>query len=242
MTVNIIYEDNHLLVAEKSSNSVIKHKNERNTLKNHLKEFLRGRDAKSFVWLKSLSLIDHNAGGPIIFAKSSRAYARLCKQMEQREIRQLYFAIVHGQMKKDNATVTQYLMTDGKGRLTIASKSNPYATQATFSYYVIERSENYSLIAIPTKTNITDTFRAQLMSLGHSIYGDLEYGWNKDKDLPLALWSVQLRCFHPTIRKRVNFICEPPKHFPWSEFTCCQNIEQTIRQVYQQIKMKHLVK
>ena len=243
MTITILYEDNHLLVAKKESQTLIKHKTKKNTLKNKLNKKLTSREEKDQVWIKNLRLIDNHVGGTALFAKSSKAYTRLRQQLKKQKIRQMYFAVVNGMVAADFGTVTNHVMKSPDKRLHIVDSQNPYGEQSTFSYYVVDRSAEHTLLAIPTKTGITKQIRAQLKNMGHSVYGDRRYGKNCSKQIPLALWSVQLRCYHPTLKKKISIVSSPPSCYPWSEFDHSGQIDQAIENVYRKIKYekkKHL--
>ena len=94
MNNTILYEDNHLLVAKKDSDTLIKHKTKKDTLMNKLIHIFTSRDPEDKVWLKNLSLVENHIGGTVLFAKSSKAYTRLKQQLKKQTVRQLFFAVV----------------------------------------------------------------------------------------------------------------------------------------------------
>ncbi|MBG9989428.1 hypothetical protein HZY88_10780 [Aerococcaceae bacterium DSM 111176] len=236
MNNTILYEDNHLLVAKKDSDTLIKHKTKKDTLMNKLIHIFTSRDPEDKVWLKNLSLVENHIGGTVLFAKSSKAYTRLKQQLKKQTVRQLFFAVVDGIVKEDFGTVTHYIVGNSNQQFHLVGSDHPHGEQSTLTYHVVDRSGGLTLVAIPTKTGMTEQIRVQLMGMGHSIYGDRHYGKNKSKEIPLALWSVQLRCYHPTLKKKVSIVSAPPAAHPWNKFTGYGDIHSAIEGVYRGIK------
>ena len=86
--INVIFEDNHLLVVEKPVNMPVC-EDESNDLDflNLLKSYLKEKYQKpGNVYLGLVHRLDRPVGGVMVFAKTSKAAARLSKQVSEHKL------------------------------------------------------------------------------------------------------------------------------------------------------------
>jgi 23S rRNA pseudouridine1911/1915/1917 synthase len=92
----ILYEDNHLMVVDKRAGELVQSDPDGTpALEDEIKEFIRRRDRKpGAVFLGVVHRIDRPVSGVVVFAKTSKALARMNEMMRERRIDKRYWAIV----------------------------------------------------------------------------------------------------------------------------------------------------
>ena len=220
--VKVIYEDNHLLVVEKSVNILSQgddtnDKDMVNLLKNYVKEKYN-KPGNVFIGL--VHRLDRPVGGVMVFAKTSKAASRLSEQVRNKSFKKTYRAVIHGNMNKNEDTLKDYLYKNKKTNMvSVVNKNHKEAKNAELDYKTLQSKNNFSLVEIDLKTGRPHQIRVQFSSRNHPLFGDQRYGQNLNKvGQQIALWSYKLEITHPTTKEPMEFICEPPKEYPWDLF------------------------
>lgn len=234
MFSKILFEDNHILIVEKSSHC---HPNESLDECRYRWEwinYLRSRNQKAKIWLKNIESFNSPTGGVIIYAKSSKAYLRLRKQINKREIQQLFFMVVTGTVHKHKQTITSYLYKDEKERYHVVSPKHPNGRQTSLSYFLIDQCEDLYLIAVPSKSFSLDKLRLLLHAHGINIFKSKQITNHSQILETWAIWRVHSRFCHPTKYKKYTFNCTPPHIEPWHFFNLPKPFHQLIRTIKSQ--------
>lgn len=99
--LNVIYEDNHIIVVEKPVN--IPSQGDKTgdidmltIIKNYLKEKYH---KPGNVYLGLVHRLDRPVGGVMVFAKTSKAAARLSEQVREKQFQKTYLVICNGKME-----------------------------------------------------------------------------------------------------------------------------------------------
>ena len=113
---DILYEDNHLLVVNKHAGDLVQPDPQGNSaLENEIKEFIKVRDHKpGAVFLGVVHRIDRPVSGAVLFAKTSKALARLNEMIKNRQIAKRYWAIVENMPDKTEGTQRHSIWPDAK--------------------------------------------------------------------------------------------------------------------------------
>ena len=198
--INIVYEDNHLLVAVKPQNvPVAADSSGDDDLLNALKRYLKDKyDKPGEAYLGLVHRLDRPTGGVMVFAKTSKAAARLQESIKS------------GDFEKKYPTNTVYcvpLATEG-------------AKLALLDYNTLETRQSLALLEIRLYTGRSHQIRVQLKTIGCPIFGDLKYGQGKSPEgYDMALWATEIRFTHPTTKEKLVFRVYPPKEeVPWKFF------------------------
>lgn len=84
-------------------------------LEDEIKEFLKKRDSKpGNVFLGVIHRIDRPVSGVVLFAKSSKALARLNEMLKNREFRKIYWALTEKRAPQLEDTLVNHIVRDGK--------------------------------------------------------------------------------------------------------------------------------
>ena len=217
--MKILYEDNHIIVVEKLPN--IPSQGDKTgdiDMLTLIKEYLKEKYNKpGNVYLGLIHRLDRPVGGVMVFAKTSKAAARLSEQVRNKELKKKYLVIVDGKLEKEKGKLEDYLLKNEKNNL---SKVVPEGTKnskfASLDYEVIKYNEeiNLSVLKINLHTGRHHQIRVQFSSRGHSIYGDQKYG-TRGRGKQIALWAYSLTIKHPITKKEMTFEDYPEKIGSW---------------------------
>lgn len=179
--MKILYEDNHIIVVEKMPNIPSQGDKTGDTdMLTLIKEYLKEKYNKpGNVYLGLIHRLDRPVGGVMVFAKTSKAAARLSEQVRNKEFKKKYLVIVDGKLEKQKDTLKDYLLKNEKNNLSkVVDEGTKNSKLALLDYEVIKYNEdiNLSVLKIDLHTGRHHQIRVQFSSRGHSIYGDQKYG------------------------------------------------------------------
>ena len=173
----ILYEDNHLIVVNKRSGELVQPDPTGDpALEDEVKEMIRVRDGKpGAVFLGIVHRIDRPVSGAVLFAKTSKALARMNETVKNRRIRKIYWAITENRPSPESGSLRHFLVRDGRTNRTKAyDRPVPDAKEARLDYRLLAESDRYRLLEIELLTGRHHQIRAQLSKIGCPIRGDLE--------------------------------------------------------------------
>jgi 23S rRNA pseudouridine1911/1915/1917 synthase len=169
------------------------------------------KPGKAFLGL--VHRLDRPASGVVVFARTSKAAARLSAQFAGREVEKTYRVVVWGRPPHDAGTLEHRLESDERGsRVVMGDKGRC----ARLDYRVIGHGSGQSLLEVDLHTGRKHQIRAQLAAVGCPVVGDLRYGAREPlPDRSIALLAWRLRLEHPTTRERLEFTAPEPDGWPW---------------------------
>lgn len=221
--INVLYEDNHLLIVEKPVNIAVQEDASKdmdllNMLKNYIKEKY---NKPGDVYLGLVHRLDRPVGGVMVFARTSKAASRLSNELRKHQIYRKYKAIIRGSLPKKQGELVDYLYKDRKKNIvSVVSSKNKDGKKAILEYKVLSKKDNLSMLEVELKTGRSHQIRVQLSNQGTPLYGDQKYGQHVNKHgQQIALWASSLSVKHPTKDEMITVESEPPKEYPWAEFT-----------------------
>lgn len=207
--LKILFEDNHIIVVEKKPNIPSQaDKTEDEDMLTIVKQYIKEKYNKpGNVYLGLVHRLDRPVGGVMIFAKTSKAAARLSEQVRSKVFKKKYLAVVDGKIEKQVGTLENYLYKDERLNMSrVVSKDKKNAKLAKLDYKVLKYNEikNLSLLEINLHTGRHHQIRVQLSNFGHSIFGDQKYG-NRGQGKQIALWAYELTIEHPITKEKITF-------------------------------------
>lgn len=116
--------------------------------------------------------IDKDTSGVLILAKNPDAYKHLSMQFQNRKVRKIYHAVVHGQTEYNNHLVELPLIVKNQGIVKWDSKSGkPSSTYFT----TLQNFKSFSLLECNPITGRRHQIRVHLKYCNHSIVADSKY-------------------------------------------------------------------
>jgi len=222
--LDIVYEDDDLLVINKQVGLTVHPGagNNQDTLvnallaRNQTLSQLGGDDRPGIV-----HRLDRNTSGLMLVAKNDRAHLHLSQQLQERSLKRKYYALVWGMLKPDCGTIETNIARSSRNRKLMEVAINR-GKKAITHYDTIEIFQHgaLSLIECELETGRTHQIRVHMSNLGHSIFGDPEYGNNlrklkrffKEDEHQLiynfkrqALQAYHIQFIHPATDKLMKF-------------------------------------
>ena len=217
--LNVIYEDNHIIVVEKPVN--IPSQGDKTgdiDMLTIIKQYLKEKYNKpGNVYLGLVHRLDRPVGGVMVFAKTSKAAARLSEQVREKIFRKKYLVIVNGKFKDNKGVLEDYLLKNEKTNMSrVVTEETKSAKYAKLDYEVLKYDSelNLSVLRIKLYTGRHHQIRVQLSSRGHSIYGDQKYG-GRGHGKQICLWAYELTIQHPITKEDMTFKAIPNKEKSW---------------------------
>jgi 23S rRNA pseudouridine1911/1915/1917 synthase len=228
--LNIVYEDDDFLIVNKDAGMVVHpgFGNYSGTLVNalafHFKSLpnMGEEDRPGLV-----HRIDKNTSGILVIAKTENSMTILAQKFADRELNRKYIALVWGDVKEDEGTITGHIGRSLKNRKVMnVFPDGEYGKHAVTHYKVMERFGYTTLVECKLETGRTHQIRVHFKQIGHPLFNDEEYGGNqilkgttftKYKQFiqncfkictRQALHAKSLGFLHPTTREEVNFDSE----------------------------------
>jgi 23S rRNA pseudouridine1911/1915/1917 synthase len=230
--LDIIYEDNALLVINKPPNFVVHpgHGNYTGTLVNALAFHFENLPLNSSERPGLVHRIDKDTSGLLVVAKTEAAMTHLAKQFEDKTSEREYVALVWGNVKEEEGTVTGNIARHVRDRMQMAVFADPeIGKHAVTHYKVLERFGYVTLVSCKLETGRTHQIRVHMKHIGHTLFNDERYGGNLIlkgttftkykqfidncfKTLPRqALHAKTLGFIHPKTGEMMRFDTEIPK-------------------------------
>lgn len=226
----ILYEDNHVIVAVKPPNMLSQADNTGDTdILSWLKESVRVRYNKpGAVFLGLVHRLDRPVGGLMVFARTSKAANRLSAQMREHLLGREYLCIASGPVE-DDFTLVNYLIKDPRlNRVTVCDSDVKGAQEAVLHGHCLMRKQGMALCSIRLETGRNHQIRVQMSNMGAPLWGDNRYG-NGIPGQQIALWGYKLTFEHPTTHQLMTFMHLPSGgvwtlfsqelHEIWEEYT-----------------------
>ncbi len=140
--------------------------------------------------------LDREAGGVMVYAKTSRAAGALSAAMSQGTFRKEYFCIVRGHPDPEEGIYRDLLLHDRtRNKSFVVQRMRGGVREASLEYQVLAEKGGLSLVLVRLHTGRTHQIRVQFASRGMPLAGDGKYGGGSGG---MALWSCSLAFLHPS--------------------------------------------
>jgi 23S rRNA pseudouridine1911/1915/1917 synthase len=212
--LEILYEDNHCLAVAKPAGSGSAHFQGRETTLDQLaKSYLKEKYRKpGNVFLGVVHRLDKPVSGVLLFARTSKAAARLSAQFRDGSIEKVYWAVVEGDVDRPAGSLEDWLRKDEEaGRVEIVPPQTDGARQALLHYHRRASHHGLSLLEVRPQTGRTHQLRVQLAHHARPIYGDAKYGAIHTFGSAIALHARSLTFLHPIRYEPITLTAEVPR-------------------------------
>ena len=222
--MKVIYEDNHLIAVNKNCHELVQgDKTGDTSLADLLKTWLKEKYAKpGNVFVGVTHRLDRPVTGVVVFAKTSKALARMNELFRTGEIKKTYWAIVRNRPPEVEQELTHWLVRNEKqNKSYVCTPSQKRdARKAVLHYRLLAQSENYYLLEIDLQTGRHHQIRCQLAAIGCSIRGDIKYGAGRSNpDGGISLHARRVSFVHPVSKRPINIVAPVPDEPLWKALT-----------------------
>ena len=218
--LQVLYEDNHLIIVNKRPGDIVQgDKTGDVPLSEIVKEYVAEKYNKpGAVYLGVVHRLDRPTSGIVVFARTSKALARLNKMFAERETHKTYWAVVMKAPKQGTARLVHFLHRNTKQNKSYSHiKEVPDSKKGILTYTIVKSLQRYTLLEIDLETGRHHQIRSQLSSIGSPIKGDLKYGFDRsNKDGSIHLHARSLSFIHPVQKEKLTIIAPPPNENLWN--------------------------
>ena len=157
--------------------------------------------------------LDKDTSGLLIVAKNDKAHIQMSKQIQNREVKKIYIALVRGVIPENEATINMPIgrsMQDRK-KMAVTKKGK----EAITHFQVLERFDKYTLLKVKIDTGRTHQIRVHMAEIGHPVVGDMLYsnGKNEFGVEGQMLHATSLDFKHPITQKPLHLEAPLPEYF-----------------------------
>jgi len=222
MSLEILYEDNHVIVVNKKASDIVQgDKTGDVTLPDLIKAYLKEKYNKpGNVFCGVVHRLDRPTSGAVIFARTSKALERLNKQFRDKETNKVYWAIVEQKPEKNSERLVHFLRkNENQNKSYVCDKNANGAKEAILTYNFLKSSDNYHLLEIELETGRHHQIRVQLATISCTIKGDLKYGSKRsNQDGSICLHARKISFIHPTSKEQIEITAPVPDNPLWNFF------------------------
>ncbi len=217
LPLSVLFEDDHLLVVNKSQGMVVHPApgHYTGTLVNALIYYCQGRLSGINGILRPgiVHRIDRDTSGALLVCKSDVAHRGISSQLKDHNLERRYEAIVFGDVKSDVGTIVAPIGRHLKERKRMAVIAD--GKEAITHYRVLRRFGNYTYVECQLETGRTHQIRVHMTHIGHPLLGDNVYG-NRKCPFNLngqVLHAKTLGFVHPVTDELIHTEAPLPAYF-----------------------------
>lgn len=208
----ILYEDDEIIAIDKPSGllSVATEREKGRTAYRLVSDYVTSKNPKDRIFV--VHRLDEDTSGVLIFAKNWEIREALQNNWQTIVKKRGYYAIVEGEMEKEEATLKDEL-AENSMQLVYVCNSRQKGKLAITHYKLIKQTKNYALLDIDIATGRKNQIRVQLGHRGHYVIGDDKYGEPSDPLKRLGLHAYELEFIHPITNKVIDIVSPMPQTF-----------------------------
>lgn len=222
--MEVLYEDNHIIIVNKAPGEIVQGDKTGDTpLVDIVRAWIKEKYAKpGNVFCGVVHRLDRPVGGVVVFAKTSKALARLNEMFRTGKVHKTYLAISRSCPPTPGERLTGYVRTvenNNKSYFTPAPVHG--AKPVALSYRYLGASDRYHLMEVTLETGRKHQIRVQLSAIGCPIRGDLKYGDRRSNpDGSISLLAHRITFEHPVSGKVIDVTAPLPAADPlWQAFS-----------------------
>ncbi len=212
--IDIIYEDDDVAVINKPQGMLTHPVGKQNsgTLVNALLYHLKNLSQIGGVFRPGIvHRLDKDTSGLLIVAKNDFAHQALSKDLKERKIKRIYYALVKGEIDQNEGIISIPLIKNFVSKKFV--KPSLLGKEAETHFKVIKRYKGFTLIEVSLKTGRTHQIRVHLSFIGYPIVGDRIYGFPHSSLKGQLLHAKKLIFNHPRTKEALCFEIPLPDYF-----------------------------
>ena len=147
--------------------------------------------------------IDKDTSGILIIAKNRKTAQLFTSLFRLRRIHKTYIALCHGEIKNKKGLWDHNIEKKEKNKI--------ITEKGVTKFKVLDKNSKLTLIEMKPITGRKHQLRKQTSFLGHPIYGDNKYGYNRNDHKKLFLHAYSIKFIMDG--KKLNFTAPIPEYF-----------------------------
>ena len=217
MSLEIVYQDDHLIAINKPHGLLVHRSSIANDAKEFALQLLRDQINRH---VSPVHRLDRKTGGLLLFAFEKNVEIAMHQQFQNGEVEKKYLAVLRGH-SPDHLEIDYPL-----------AKENGTIQEAFTSFITLKRAElavpfgkhltsRYSLVEATPTTGRMHQLRKHFAHIFYPIIGDRKHGCNKQNKLFKEQWDMttmllhasELSFIHPVSKENVHLIAKPQAEF-----------------------------
>ena len=221
--LEILFEDNHLIAINKKTGQLTQGDRTGDISLDHLvKAYIKNKYGKpGEVFLGVIHRLDRPVTGVILYARTSKALARMNLLFREKKVKKSYWCIVKERPHPEEGRLSHHMVKNEEQNKSYAySKARSNTKPASLEYRLISTSDRYYLLEVTLHTGRHHQIRCQLAKIGSPIRGDLKYGYPRsNKDAGINLHARTLEFIHPVRNTAIKIQAPVPADPLWTALT-----------------------
>jgi 23S rRNA pseudouridine1911/1915/1917 synthase len=223
--MQILFEDHHYIAVNKPAPLMTQAPAGVLSLEAMVKAYIKEKYAKpAGVYLGIPHRLDRPVSGVVVFARNTKAAARLAEQFQRHSVEKVYWARVEGAIADDAGEWRDHVRkVKDQARAEIVPADAEEAKEAVTLFHVLRRDIDATLVELTPRTGRMHQLRVQAAARGHPVIGDALYGSTRpfgprtelSRDRVIALHAQRLVFHHPF--RKVPVVLEAPLPDYWRE-------------------------
>ena len=221
--MEVLYEDNHIIIVNKEPGEIVQGDKTGDTpLVDIVREWIKEKYAKpGNVLCGVVHRLDRPVGGVVVFAKTSKALARMNEMFRTGKVHKTYLAISRECPPSSGERLTGHVRTVEKNNKSYFTATPTHGSKpVALSYKYLGASDRYHLMEVTLETGRKHQIRVQLSAIGCPIRGDLKYGDRRSNpDGSISLLAHRITFQHPVSGKIIDVTAPLPADPLWQAFS-----------------------
>lgn len=203
----ILFEDHHLIAVNKPAALLTQAPPGIPSLEAMVKLYIKEKYQKpAGVYLGIPHRLDRPVSGVVLFARNSKAAARVAEQFQKHTVTKIYWALVEGEVVDETGEWRDFVRkVENESRAELVEAGTDKAREAITRFRVLKQLPGSTLLELAPHTGRMHQLRIQSAKRGHPVVGDALYGSTRPfgpavetpKDRAVALHARRLTIEHP---------------------------------------------
>lgn len=219
--MQVLYEDNHVIIVNKAAGEIVQGDRTGDTpLCDIVRDYIREKYSKpGNVFCGVVHRLDRPVSGIVVFARTSKALARLNEMFRSGAISKTYWAITRNAPAEPEGRIEGYITAvERNNKSYFSPQPVKEGKLSALSYRTVARGKTAALLEIDLETGRKHQIRVMLASIGCPVRGDLKYGDKRSNpDGGISLMARRIRFIHPVSGKEIDVTAPVPDEKIWHE-------------------------
>ena len=212
MALDILFEDDSLIIINKSSNMAIHPSilHFENSLSNGLKYYFNSKNIKKKI--RPVNRLDKDTSGIVVFAKNEYIQESLIKQMKSHDFKKEYYAILEGFIENKKQKIIAPISRKQNSIIEreVSEKGDFAVTHLELIKNFEYNNTKLAFVKFILETGRTHQIRVHSKYINHPILGDSLYGNPSILISRQALHAYKIDFIHPITKKNMELIAPIP--------------------------------